>query len=325
MFSHPSAIASLRHRLVFATFLSALLAPLVVPNAAYAGGTLLCLLPGITCRLTQDETYDSVIIGPLATIETHNHTLTIASGGLLNLSLLGTLSISDGGTVVLQGGDYTSIAGIIRLKGPGSTLKVATSTTIGGLPLDLLSGRIVGEHPDATIRIDQSAILTSRVDIQGTMTISGPGVLRNEDSVVANAEGQTLLLDSDLRLADIENALWKAYKGTLRFTHAQVGNNRLVGDVHLDGTLAHGGMLDFDASVTFDNGVNCSGFPAAGSMFQWILGTLSITSGCTFTYRCYSLSPGTVCLNPDMDTCGNDVVDPPFEVCGPYKFYCPSR
>jgi hypothetical protein len=134
------------------------------------------------------------------------------------------------------------------------------------------------------------------------MTVCGPGTLMNKDSVVANAQGQTLELAKDLILDDqdgIPDSLWKAVASGAELLFRRSAT--LDGDLHVSSS----GVVEFRANISFTGGTDATFFLSYG--------VITIGNGGAFSYDNYSSA--TSCPNPDDDSAGCDSSDPPFEVC----------
>ncbi|MCI0363408.1 MAG: hypothetical protein L0219_05965 [Phycisphaerales bacterium] len=159
------------------------------------------VVPGQADRVTIGSAYTNVHLDTNATIGT------IVVDGGLKIDANKTLTI-DGQASVGSDGD-NDIAGTIELEGSGSVLRFddRDQTVSGG-------GRIIGKHQQSAIDIERTFKLTSRLTIEGMLTIQpyGPGAgtatfenrrasIVQEGVILANANG-ALIFHQDLILDD---------------------------------------------------------------------------------------------------------------------------
>ena len=236
-----------------------LFAPHVSTDATEPVCTSKLVVSGLYC-LINDLTIGSVEIEPNGELCTNGNTLTITCDDGLTCS--GILNVNTAGTVILSGGGMVSVNGTVNLEGTALLIFDGADHTLSG------TGQIVGKSNSAAIHIsgDKTLTIDSLFTVRGLMTVdrkageTGVATLKNKGLVLANGNG-ILELASNLALKDTGGALWKAdgfltVQGELKFSraHTTVCPN-LVGDFMVTGA----GTLNFAQDIYTLGNFTCTG------------------------------------------------------------------
>ncbi len=162
----------------------------------------------------------------------------------LNIHVDATLSINDDKTLEVYGDNVTSyVDGFILLPYDVSELDFKGTHIVSYTGT---RGTIDGDHNDAQITIAEDEMLTSQVNITGSLAITGAGNFTNAWLVGADNASETLSLEITGTLDDTAGERWQAAGGTLDFT-AAIGT---LGPLEGDLVISSGVILVNKALIT---------------------------------------------------------------------------